>query len=225
MRYNIFFRIHQGLRSMLHETALQLQRTDFTNPTEAACLLESVTEALYLFHKHAHTEDELIFPMIQDFEPAVQDAFEQEHQKDELLASLVEESLKLYANTETPEERQSVGQTIQLNFGRFLVFNLEHMAREEEVLNPLLWHYYTDTELLHLTAQIVANTPVALQPRFNQWILRGMNNADILLWMKQVEKLAPAPVFQGLLDQAAEQLPAARYRKLLEGMKDATWLG
>ena len=225
MRYNIFFRVHQGLRSLLFETALQLQRTDFSYPAEATGTLELLSEVLILFDRHAQTEDELLFPMLQPFEPSVQDAFEKEHQKDSMLASLLAESMKLYAGADTNAERLEVGRTIRFAFEHFLLFNLEHMSREESVLNPLLWKYYEDEELYRLTARIVAETPPEYQPLFNQWMLRGLNDAEILSWIRQVEPVAPAPAFDGLLQLAASQLPASRYRKLLEGIKDATWLG
>ena len=40
-----------------------------------------------------------------------------------------------------------------------MLFNIEHMAKEEYVLNPILWRYYTDAELMAIKQQIIANIP------------------------------------------------------------------
>ena len=85
-RYNIFNQIHKGLRSLLYETALLLQRTDFTSTAESKIALDKVREVVELFEKHAHTEDTYVLPNIAEYEPAVVTVFEEEHVKDHELS-------------------------------------------------------------------------------------------------------------------------------------------
>ncbi len=221
MRYNLFHQVHQGLRSLLHETALDLQRTDFSRSDETGRVMESLQKVLRLFERHAHTEDYYIFPLIASYEPSVADAFEQEHVKDHMLADLLQQSMLLYRGAETTREKQEVGRMIQSAYTKFHAFNLEHMAKEEDCLNPLIWRYYPDEELHEITARIIREMPAAFMQTFNECMMRGLNDAEIIYWLKQVEQKAPPEVFQALFDIAKQELPANRFRKMLDALSEA----
>src|SRR5690349_21841110 len=85
-RYNIFNQIHKGLRSLLYETALLIQQTDFLNKEESRIALNKVREVVDLFEKHAQTEDTYVLPTLAQYEPAVVNVFEEEHIKDHELS-------------------------------------------------------------------------------------------------------------------------------------------
>lgn len=220
MRYNLFHQVHQGLRSLLYQTALEVQHTDFLQTDEAGQALELLQMVTKLFDRHAHTEDNYIFPLVKTYEPSVIDAFEQEHAKDRLLSMLLIESMKLYADADTGEQRREAGRMIQSAYNKFLVFNLEHMLKEEEVLNPIIWHYYSDDELHKVTGTIIQETPAALMQSFNECICNGLNNAEISQWLKTVEQQAPGNVFLQLCQTAEQELPAGRWRKVLNRMTE-----
>ena len=42
-RYNLFYQIHKGLRTMLYETAIGLQQTDFCNEEETDAIAERIS--------------------------------------------------------------------------------------------------------------------------------------------------------------------------------------
>jgi len=65
------------------------------------------------------------------------------------------------AATTSVSNKQIIGEDLTKTFVEFVSFNLKHMAREEEVINSLLWRYCTDAELLHITQQIRSNTTPA----------------------------------------------------------------
>ena len=161
-RYNIFHQVHKGLRALLYETAIQLQHTDFWNVDEAEETIDRINEVIRLFEKHAHSEDTYVFPAVEKYDPAVADAFEQEHVKDHFLGQLLEESISLYKNSPVITEKAEAGKLVHSAFVKFMVFNLEHMAKEEDVLNRLLWRHYSDAELMAITQQIIANVPTGL---------------------------------------------------------------
>nr|MBP7555794.1 hemerythrin domain-containing protein [Chitinophagaceae bacterium] len=95
-RYNMFHQVHKGLRAMLYETALCLQHTEFDDAVQARESLAQLQEVIYLFNKHAHSEDTYVFPAVEKFEPAVADAFEQEHVKDHELGELLDQAIAAY---------------------------------------------------------------------------------------------------------------------------------
>lgn len=158
-RYNIFHQVHKGLKALLYETALQVQHTDFWNVGEADDVIEQIDEVIRLFEKHASGEDTYIFPVVEKYEPSVADAFEQEHVKDHFLGQLLAGAISLYKNAGIITEKSEAGKQVHAAFSKFMLFNIEHMAKEEDVLNPILWRYYTDAELMAITQQIIANIP------------------------------------------------------------------
>ncbi len=210
-RYNIFKQIHKGLRTMLYETALLLQQTDYNNPEQATTSLNELAVTIDLFEKHADTEDSLVFPAIAQFEPSVVDAFEQEHITDKALGLKLEELQQVYKYASTQSDKVNTGVTINAAFIKFMVFNLEHMAKEENILNKILWRYYSDDELHGITQQIIAKTSPETMTAYSRWMIRGLSNLEISEWLKQVKYTAPEFVFQELLKIAGEELPSNRW--------------
>jgi hypothetical protein len=104
------------------------------------------------------------------------------------------------------------------------VFNLEHMAKEEDVLNKILWRYYTDAELMAITGQIISEVPTDYVGKYNRWMMRGLNNAEITRWLKSVERNAPEYVFRSLFTTAERELPERRFRLVLEGLTEGVML-
>jgi hypothetical protein len=220
-RYNIFYQIHKGLRAMLFETALHIQHTDFWNAEETEEVIERISEAVRLFDKHAFSEDNHIFPAVEKYDPAIADAFEQEHVKDHLLGKTLAESIICYHAAPVITEKAEAAKEVQVGFVKFMVFNLEHMAKEEDVLNKILWRYYTDAELMAITRRIIADVPADYLLQYNKWMIRGLNNGEITEWLRAVQKNSPAEVFQSLFAIAEKELPGKRFRLVSEGLTEA----
>jgi hemerythrin superfamily protein len=223
-RYNIFHQIHKGLRALLYETALQVQHTDFWNIEEAEPTIEKINGVVRLFEKHADSEDGFVFPAVEKYDPAVADAFEQEHVQDHFLGKLLHDSVTGYQQAPVITTKAESGKQIQLAFSKFMLFNLEHMAKEEEVLNKILWRHYDDGELMGITQQIIAHVPQEYMAEYSKWMMRGLNNAEITGWLKEVEKNAPEFVFQSLFVTAEKELPERRFRQVLEGLTEGAML-
>jgi hypothetical protein len=223
-RYNIFHQVHKGLRALLYETALRIQHTDFWNVEEALDTIDQINEVTWLFDKHANTEDELIFPLVGKYDPAIVDAFEQEHIKDQVLGRQLMAAIEAYQGAAVITEKAAAGKQVQSAYSKFLVFNLEHMAKEEDVLNPVLWRHYRDEELVAVTQTIVATIPQDYMIQFTRWMMRGLNNAEITAWLKGVEKNAPQPVFQALFATAEKELPGKRFHRVLEALTEGAML-
>ena len=209
---------------MLYETATDLQRADFNNEDEGAVILQKITAVIHLFERHAHTEDTLVFPAIGQYEPAVVDAFEQEHVKDHDLSQKLRTVSTIFTSLRTDEEKIHLGSVIRKAFIEFMVFNLEHMAKEEDILNNCLWRYYTD-EQIHLIEQNVVSSQTPENAAIaSKWMLRGLSNQEIIRWLKAVEKNAPEFVFNNLFATAEKELPKLRFRQVMEGLTEGAML-
>jgi hypothetical protein len=220
MRFNIFNQIHKALRALLYDTALRLQQTNFANPEEAEPVLERVKEVLAVFDKHAEHEDHFVLPAIQVYEPSLVDTFEQEHVADHALAEKLRSLLTTFEKAETINARLEAGQAVLHSFIAFMAFNLEHMAKEETILNSRLWRYYSDPEIIAINQRIVAAIPAEEMNFTAAWMMKGMSNAEITAWLKNVQKNAPEFVFNSLFGIAEKELSNQRFRKILEDLTE-----
>jgi len=215
-RYNIFNNIHKGLRAMLYETALCLQQTDFNNEEETDTSLTQVSTVIDLFDKHAHTEDTIVFAAIENTEPLLVNAFEQEHAEDHSLGQRLHGLHTAFAHAISASDKMAIGSAINQSFIDFMLFNLRHMAKEEDIINKALWKYYTDMELQAITQQIVAGIPPQIMAQYSGWMMRGLSNNEITAWLKEVKNNAPDFVFQSLLQTASQELADRRWQMIQE---------
>lgn len=222
-RYNIFGQVHKGLRAMLYETALCLQQTDFNN-TAADNSLSQLAQTIDLFDKHAHTEDTMVFTAIEHTEPALVNAFEKEHEEDHALGQRLRGLLTAFEHTVSSEDKIITGEAITQSFIEFMIFNLKHMAKEEDIINKALWKNYTDIELHGITQKIVAGIPPQHMAQFSRWMMRGLNNNEITTWLKEVKNNAPDFVFQSLMQTAGQELDTSRWQQVQETITEGAML-
>jgi hemerythrin-like domain-containing protein len=222
-RYNIFYLIHKGLRASLYETALQLQQNDFNDEVQTESALGKVREIIMLFEGHAAKEDRFIFSAINSYEPSVVSAFEEEHETNIQLGQELNTAMDAVNKSASILEKIVSGRKLTESFVHFMVFNLQHMNREESIINQVLWRYYSDEEIRSIGAQINHATPPWIQEFYATWMLRGINNREAISWIKAIEKGMSPIVFKTLLQKAEQEWPASRFqevsRSLTEGMQ------
>lgn len=219
-RYNVFYQIHKALRTLLYETGTRLQQTDFINATERNAAIVRLEEVIAMFESHAHTEDNFILPALEQYEPSVTSLFADEHVQDHALGEQLNSLLLRARKTLTADELIQLGSSINKSFTDFLVFNLNHMAKEEVILNQLLWRYYSDEEIHGITEKIIAH----IEPRFMQlasfWMVRALSNNEIIFWLQQIKGKVPEPAFDGLIRIISTELPDERSIVILESLTE-----
>jgi hypothetical protein len=206
-RFNSFNIIHKALRAMMYDTALTLQQTYFADVQEAEVALAKVESVVHHFEQHAYYEDTFILPAIEAFEPELVQEFEKEHAADLEIGNRIATLLNIYHSLETSEERINCGSCISKSFRDFLVFNIDHMAKEEIEINRALWANYTDSELLDLNEKITWTVPSESKIEMAKWMLRGINKAEAINWLESVKQTSPSFVFDALLDMTYTELP------------------
>jgi len=217
-RYNAFNMIHKALRHMMYDTALTLQQTWFGDSEEAAAAIEKTESVIHAFERHAHHEDNYVLPAVEKYDAALVASFEAEHEKDLSLGNMLKNLINIYRNVNFEEERINVGSAICKAFIDFMVFNLEHMGKEEILINKVLWEHYTDEQLHGISQQIAASIPPEEMAYTSKWMIRSINNKEAIGWLSQIKAVAPAVVLQSLLTEAVNTLPAKRFERIQEGI-------
>jgi hemerythrin HHE cation binding domain-containing protein len=218
-RYNAFYLIHKGLRAMLYDAAITLQQTDFSNSKEAEDVLSKINDVLLAFDQHAHHEDKFILPAVELYEPELAASFEDEHVEDLRLSNSLKNLVIIYENTSFAEEQVACGSAIIKSFVEFLVFNLEHMAKEEMLLNQALWQHYTDEQILDIQQKLQATILPAEMQSAAKWMMRSISNADAIDWLKKVRQTAPEFIYRNLLNIANEELSEMRFAILHDALE------
>ncbi|HSB92514.1 MAG TPA: hemerythrin domain-containing protein [Flavitalea sp.] len=213
-RYNSFNLIHKGLRALLFETGIQLMRTDFTDDTEGAKAIRAVRTAADLFNDHALHEDTHILPAVAQFDPSLQQEFEEEHEEDEELANKLSALCEQYIHALSTERRGEIGKQLLYTFYEFAAFNLYHMNKEEKKLNAALWENYSDQDIQAIQQKIVASISPEIMALDGKWMMRGINDAEAKGWLTQVRHNAPDPVFRQLLAVGEKELGDIRWNRV-----------
>jgi hypothetical protein len=213
-RYNTFKKIHKGLRAMLYDTAINLQLNDFTNTEETVEVLEKLDQTLHIFYEHASHEDKFILPVIVRFNKVLAAEFDSEHEKDEFMTRRINSLVSAYHHAGSDEGRIEGGEAISKAFNEFIAFNLYHMNKEEEKINPVLWANYTDEEIRGIERTLVATISKEEMMITSKWMLLGINDEEIVAWLQAIKYNAPCFVFQGMMELAEKVLSPNRWNKI-----------
>ena len=220
MRYNMFNQIHKALRVLMYDTGVLLSQTDFDIPQEADPVSERLNQLLDIFERHAEHEDRMVLPLLQDYEPGVVDAFAQQHVTDHALIQRLKGFLMALECAISSEAKKELGASLTSAYIEFMIFNLQHMQKEETLLNKMLWRYYSDEELAGVNQKIVSSIPVDEAAVASQWMMKGLSNNEITTWLRTMERNAPEPVFRSLFTTAEKELDPKRFRLILEGLTE-----
>ena len=218
LRYNIFNLIHKSLRAMLYDAALTLQQTDFANPGETAESMQKVNAVIEAFEQHGFHEDETLMPVIEKFKPATIASFEKDHIDDRYMGNQLHHLQNIYEDAQTAEERIIAGCDISNAFRDCLIFNLQHMQREEIELNELLWANYSDEQILKINAQIIAGIPPEEMAIAARWFLQSINSEEAKEFLIGLKLNAPELVFSALFKLTETYLPERFRAKVIEAV-------
>lgn len=223
-RYNLFHNIHKGLRALLYDTSMLLQRTDFTMESEAVEAIGRVKFVLSIFSRFQESEDAFVLPVLMTYEPGVADAFEQDHEEAFLLSEKITAQVRNFQKASLPLEKLTFSNEVMVLFEEYTLFNILHMAREEQLANKLLWRYYTDAELQKIAWKIVNTTECDVLQPYSKWMIRGLNNHEIVRWLKEVKCTAPEMEFRSLLQTAEKELQPGRWNLLQDVLTSGAFL-
>ena len=213
-RYNIFKRTHKGLRSLLFDAGAKIQHTDFTKQKQAVATIESIREATKSFLYHLNKEDQVIYHAVVLHAPYIVAMIEQSNVKDAGLAKSIDKIIDEYMTLNSKKEMIGFGIQLQAGFFEFPAAVLQHMSKEETVINELLWSNYTDTQLVGMEVEIMKRAC----PQDCSWytgnILKGLSNEEIIFWIDRVTEHGTSVMAQKLISTARAFLPIHRWQMI-----------
>ncbi|RFS26942.1 hypothetical protein DVR12_03920 [Chitinophaga silvatica] len=214
LRFNLFNKAHKALRALLCNVLIELQQTDFSVSAESDSCISKIRLVLEVLHEHAQLEDNFIFPLLCPNAESIRAYFARQHIEDEALTLDLSIALDNIENAQTALQLSIAAISLQQQYIGFVAFNLNHMNMEEEIINPYLWSVYSDGALERLSAEAVRNNPPKHDAMFVGLMLEHLNNYEILSWLRNIRKEAPANVFQHFYNKSKEVLTSSRFNKI-----------
>src|SRR5687768_17828172 len=104
-RYNLF-RIHKGLRALLYDTALQMQKTDFSNFEQSDAALDHLYIAIEFIESHINIEEAFIFPLLTRYEKNTVTSIVKDQQEGLNLAEEIKKISRIFRYSESDSERR-----------------------------------------------------------------------------------------------------------------------
>jgi len=211
-RYDIYARIHKGLRAFMAHALVRVGRLDPHDDAEVAEVDAEVRALIAICRGHLEHENEHIHAAMRARAPgsAATIAAEHEHHAAALDA--------LAAMLERIPGDAAAAQALYRALAAFVAENFEHMAREETEHNAVLWATHDDAEIVALEQRIVASlTPDQAQLSM-RWMLPHMTPAERADLLGGVRAQAPAEAFNGLLSMIRPLLGGRDWRKLAHAL-------
>ena len=112
------------------------------------------------------------------------------------------------------ERRAEIGRQVLYTFYEFTGFNLYHMNKEENKLNAALWENYSDQDIQAIQQKILSSISPELMALDGKWIMRGINDAELKGWLKQVKNTAPDKAFRQLISLGEKELGEIRWNRV-----------
>jgi hemerythrin-like domain-containing protein len=211
---DLFTFIHKSIRSMIYNAASKLQTADFADKKEVKNLMTSLRYDLQLLHEHGENEDNIIFPEIAEQEPQMIQELNKEHQNLETKLNNILTLIEKIEQTNSIEERMLLGNSLNSLFNDFIADYLAHMNHEESTVLEASFKYLTDEELIAIRTRIQSNVPQDRYTVWMNWMLRSLNNSELIGLLSSMKMSAPSNVFQSILDITKSVIDSERWHKM-----------
>ena len=213
-RYNIFKRTHKGLRSMLFDAGAKIQQTDFTRSKQANAAIEAIKQSTRSFLYHLSKEDKIIYRSVVLYAPYIVAMVEQTNLKDQALAESIDKIIDQQREQDTKKEMIAFGHQLQAVFFEFTAAVLQHMNKEETVINEILWSNYSDRQLVGMEVEMMKQATTSDCTWYTGKIMKELSNREILMWVDIIKEHASPFMLKKLISTARIVLPIDRWQMI-----------
>ena len=206
--FDLYREIHKGIRAELFGVTRHAGSLDPADERGRVALFGRVRDLADLLESHAHHEDTIMQPAVEQHVPAVAEQIIADHEVlDRRIYGLV--SLAEAVATATVATRRHELHELYLGLAAFTGSYLQHIDIEERVVMPALSEALEMPGLLAMHEAIVSSIPPDEMARSLALMLPAMNVQDRVEMLAGIRASAPAEVFAGVLGIAEAALAPA----------------
>jgi hypothetical protein len=214
-RFNIFQSSHSAIRSQLLDTSLMIQFTDFSHPEQVKQTFDQIIELILACQRQAEEESKHIIPAIHHFNHKIGDCFAASENDCSSATMILLRRMNLFEKKSSVTKVNKLAvEIINKSFRRFSDLVIRGMQKQEEVLNPLLWSYYSDEQLRQLLQQIEGKQTITEWLSLCTWMMKDMSDEEIVSWLISVRSTLPEQVYDLLVEQISGRMPLLRWENV-----------
>ncbi len=209
-RHDPYRFIHKGLRAAMFASLQALGSADPSDEAALRVVLDGADELLALLLEHMRQENHFFHVAIEARRPGGAKAVGDEHaQLRDTLADLQEDVQHLRRIAAAARAGQL--HWLYQRFCATVAEHLQHMQREEEEVNAVLWTLYDDDELRAIHHQLLAASEPGLLRVLIDWMLVALAPRELVGLLSLVRRLASPDEFDALLARAPQRVGEARW--------------
>ncbi len=156
IRLNPLKTLHHELKAILYDIGIKIQITDFTKAAELAGVVEKVESTLSVFKNYAGIIESKVYPAINDYEPALVAILRDDFNSNAWQTERLAQYLSTHNQGFNSLKHILFGAGLLQHFQEFTEHCTYQMNDHATMINRVLWRYYSDEELLRLSAALVA---------------------------------------------------------------------
>ena len=201
--------IHKGIRSELASLVESAGSLDPSNTEDRRAVADHVLATHALLEMHAHHEDGVIQPVLENELPVLADRIERDHlELDARLGRIADMASDLAGGTDARRRTHQ----LYLDLARFTSDYFVHIDIEERVLMPALERSVGPDAVGAMHGAIIATIPPDELAKSLAFMLPAMNVDDRCEMLGGIQAGAPADVFAGIAALAKSVLRSDDYR-------------
>jgi hypothetical protein len=175
--FDLYGPVHKGLRLALTGLLTRLGAQDWMDAQSTTALLDALRAQLEISAAHLKHEEEHIHRLLDARLP--EGAIRPRHQHEAHDASFADLALMIETIAAAPQaERPMLGRRLYLRFSTFVAEDFEHMAEEEQAVQPMLQALLTDAEMRAIEAGILAAIPPSRAQAFLTLMIPAMSRPE-----------------------------------------------
>ena len=167
---------YQTLSTLLYNTALAIQTTDYTIAADWANLIEKVKTTAAVFSTYAEKEEAVLSPLLHQYEPALIAILRDDRFFcNQYLIDLATLFSTMQAATDKHKSRL-FSHKLLYRLNEFVATTLQQINEHESMINTVLWRYCSGKELAQMEVSLAVQTPVALYKKDTSFADKVISN-------------------------------------------------
>jgi len=213
-RYNIFTKSHKGLRRLVLEAWAKTNKCDFISTIEVNDCIVTLLKAIRYYIYHIRRENMIIYSAINPVAPYIVTMLDKINAKGIEVASSIE--YKIYQFNTEGHGKGIIEFEIELQSSIFSFTSIvvQHIKKEETVLNELLWQNFTDCELLELEVKIMSHFVPEEKEWFNNQVMKCLDDNEIARWIDHILSFGNTYDADQLMETTRSALPESRWQTI-----------
>ncbi|MBW2528285.1 MAG: hemerythrin domain-containing protein [Deltaproteobacteria bacterium] len=212
-RFDLYRKIHKGIRRAMFQVTERLGSTDYRNDDEVTARCAELEELLGFLARHGEHEDRFIHRPLEAKLPDLFKRFDEDHARHD--DSMKELQTRCEELKGAPEQaRPELGFALYFAVAEFVADFVRHVAWEERLINPELWELHSDQELMAIQGQILESQPPPERALGLRYMLPALDPTERAQLLGAVKAMSPPEAFGAVCDLAQSVLDEPSWTRL-----------